>query len=307
MDKTRQISLTNLLTVFAHLLDTSSYPSPYQALKTAYLSFHMGKALGFSPKELDELLIAGLLHDVGLLPEETEILGGFSQSTFSTYMRHSILAYIVFKKSNFFMNLLENVPRVVLYHPVEWIDFQRLNENHPLMRLIKRTGEEVPLSSFIIHFAGELVHYIVGPYPSLLEQKKIIIEKAEEIGRFSAPPEIKEVFLDIAKVEALWLSLCSPFLPHLVRKLSSFFITEEELVSLARLFCDLVNLKNPITAVHSLGVSSVAEALGKFFKLQPNQFLRLKIAGLLHDIGKLLMPGEIFEKGNINRKRNGAH
>lgn len=58
----------------------------------------------------------------------------------------------------------------------------------------------------------------------------------------------------------------------------------------------LLDKKDDYTFDHSLGVSVLAIALGKWLNYSPEKILDLSIAGLFHDIGKLRVPDEIVAK-----------
>ena len=50
------------------------------------------------------------------------------------------------------------------------------------------------------------------------------------------------------------------------------------------------------TIVHSTRVALLAEVIGDNLKLGPNSILDLRLAGFLHDIGKLALPKEVLYK-----------
>lgn len=58
----------------------------------------------------------------------------------------------------------------------------------------------------------------------------------------------------------------------------------------------LLHKKDDYTFDHSLGVSVLAIALGKWLDYSEEKILDLSIAGLFHDIGKLRVPDEIVKK-----------
>lgn len=51
-----------------------------------------------------------------------------------------------------------------------------------------------------------------------------------------------------------------------------------------------------LTFVHSVNVAIICHTIGKWLHLSDNDLLTLTLAGLLHDIGKLLVPHEIIQK-----------
>lgn len=58
----------------------------------------------------------------------------------------------------------------------------------------------------------------------------------------------------------------------------------------------IVDVKDPYTSGHQRRVTQLACAIGKDMDLSKNQIDGLNLAGLLHDVGKIAVPGEILNK-----------
>ncbi len=68
------------------------------------------------------------------------------------------------------------------------------------------------------------------------------------------------------------------------------------LKDVVRILLSVISAKDPITASHSIRVCSYAIFLGKKIHLSSPELRDLKLASLLHDIGKLGIPDEILMK-----------
>ena len=78
--------------------------------------------------------------------------------------------------------------------------------------------------------------------------------------------------------------------------------TLELLENLSKVFSRMIDFRSSFTASHSQGVGAVAYAIAYQLGLDPVKCQKIKIAGLLHDIGKIGIPTEIIEKpGGLNR------
>lgn len=64
----------------------------------------------------------------------------------------------------------------------------------------------------------------------------------------------------------------------------------------AKLFKNLIDFRSPFTATHSSGVASCAAMLCDLFGFTKIERTLMKVAGYLHDIGKLVVPNSILEK-----------
>ena len=58
----------------------------------------------------------------------------------------------------------------------------------------------------------------------------------------------------------------------------------------------MIDFKSKFTATHSSGVTATAGAIADLLGFDENEKKKIKIAGNLHDIGKLAVPSEILEK-----------
>lgn len=68
-----------------------------------------------------------------------------------------------------------------------------------------------------------------------------------------------------------------------------------------RLIARLVEMRDPYTAGHQVRVANLACAIARKLSLSNEQIEKIRIAGLMHDIGKINVPIEILSKpGKIN-------
>ena len=63
-----------------------------------------------------------------------------------------------------------------------------------------------------------------------------------------------------------------------------------------KVLSSIVKVKDPYTAAHQRRVADIACKIGLKLGLSKNEIDKLKIAGLLHDIGKIALPAEILNK-----------
>jgi HD-GYP domain-containing protein (c-di-GMP phosphodiesterase class II) len=74
------------------------------------------------------------------------------------------------------------------------------------------------------------------------------------------------------------------------------WVPEPRLDEVARAFADLVDLKSPFMHGHSTGVAGLAEAAAVNLGLPQTDKVRVRRAGLLHDLGRTGVPNGIWDK-----------
>jgi putative nucleotidyltransferase with HDIG domain len=117
-------------------------------------------------------------------------------------------------------------------------------------------------------------------------------------------PDAVRAFQEISSSTELWEGVASPdtrsrLKGHAEDKPVS--LEKGDLARLARLFARVIDYRSHFTATHSAGVAAVAETLAGMLGFSPENCDTIKVAGYLHDLGKLTVPTELIEKpGRLN-------
>jgi HD-GYP domain-containing protein (c-di-GMP phosphodiesterase class II) len=133
----------------------------------------------------------------------------------------------------------------------------------------------------------------------ILGQIREIRQKIWERSGSLFIPSLVEAFVELSSKEYFWLDLASPFLDSVLLRrgpMSTIELSWTDLMSLTTLFCQIIDFRSPFTATHSSGVAASAEALSQLAGFSERESRMMKIAGFLHDLGKLVIPSEILEK-----------
>jgi HD-GYP domain-containing protein (c-di-GMP phosphodiesterase class II) len=73
-------------------------------------------------------------------------------------------------------------------------------------------------------------------------------------------------------------------------------VSHQELLQVSEMFARIIDGKSPFTHRHSRLVSQIALYLAGKMGFNQKELQDMKVAGLLHDLGKLTVPDEILEK-----------
>ncbi|MGC8778202.1 MAG: HD domain-containing protein, partial [Candidatus Caldatribacteriaceae bacterium] len=253
-------------------------------LKVAYLAFRLGEALGLSEQSLTNLLLGGLLHDIGAFSRQERLEALHFE--FHNPHHHAWVASVLLQDFTPFAPLAE----IIRFHHVPWEEGQR---------------KTVPFESQVLHFADRVS--IVCPFR---EDPLGEIREKESFLRSYVPrlfhPEVFEAFQKMLPRDFIWFDLASPRLRNIVSTLISsekLHLDTEAFFRFCRIVAHLIDFRSAFTATHSSGVAHVARRLGETMGLSPERNDLLLAAGLLHDLGKLAIPLEILEKpGQLTAK-----
>jgi putative nucleotidyltransferase with HDIG domain len=143
---------------------------------------------------------------------------------------------------------------------------------------------------------------LLGPFhgdqTTLAHAGEIRARLAAARGRLFAP-DLVDAFLEQSEGDGFWLALQ----PDAVRQYQTemegvrdlWLVSWQEFKRCTDIFARILNAKSPHTEQHSRGVSLLARHLAGRMGMDAVTCERIEVAGLLHDIGKLQIPGDIIE------------
>ncbi|MFA7383555.1 MAG: HD domain-containing phosphohydrolase [Desulfurivibrionaceae bacterium] len=281
-DQKTHIALYPLFSSIAAATDLVSRVLVDHHRKVSFVAATVGKALGLDEHSLGRLILAAAVHDIGGLSIKTR-LDSFEFEVINPD-RHTLPGYSLLAGFAPFADLA----RLIRFHHVHWQNGEGLRDR----------GEEVPLLSHLIHLSDRIAVQLDANREILSQKTEIVRLIKAGAGEMFVPEQV-EAFQDVAKKEAFWLDLTAPAVSTIIQErfpLAGMELDRGELLALAEMFRRVIDFRSRFTATHSSGVAAVAVALAEQGGFQQDHPDRLQIAGLLHDIGKLVVPAEIIEK-----------
>jgi len=250
--------------------------------KVAYIALRVAKELGLSAEQEQDLVLAGILHDIGALSLTDKLQA--LQFEFENPHQHAKMGYMVLKMYEPF----SKVATIIRFHHVPWHDGEGAEFE----------GQKVPLSSHILHLADR-VAVSIQKQQEILAQVSPVCGKIEQNAGEMFMPEIVNAFKALAQKEYLWCDLASNSISPILTQSIIMPTIEQDihaLLSLAKLFAHIIDFRSRFTATHSSGVSATATTLAEFARFTERECKMMTVAGYVHDLGKLAVPAEILEK-----------
>lgn len=269
--------LRDLLQGFVHAMDLISLEVQYHHEQVAYLSYRIAKQLDLPDQTVRRIVFGALLHDVG------SVLMGSNLSLVELENDPHLLA----KNSGAFLQILPQTRKLA---PI----VRCCQSSYPVSLRLFSAVKEVLYFAQIIHLADK-VSLCIQPGITILNQAATIRERIEA-RKSEFHPDVTNAFLEVARQESFWIDLVlrpNAFLDFLP---ASNPLSLEETLSMTEIMSLIIDFRSPFTAMHSAGVAASAEELAKITGMSSSEQLMMRIAGNLHDIGKLRIPKEILEK-----------
>lgn len=272
-----------LLSALSLAMDFSSRGLMRHHQRVALIALQIGKLYGLNQDQLERLFSAAILHDAGssTWEEKQHLLEFSSVNTLS----HCQKGYQLFYQHPIFHNIAE----IILYHHERW------DGQYSTSGIVKT---EIPIESRIIHLADRIDVLVRDDIYILGQKKQICRIITGESGRLF-DPHLVEAFSDLSERECFWLDLHSEFISEVLSyhcPVSTKRLDMLEVTSIAQTMSRVIDFKSPYTRKHSAGVADVCYFLGQKAGFTPDHCDILKVAGLLHDLGKLGIPDAILDK-----------
>jgi len=283
METGLRVSLLDVVLALATAVDSVSPVLAGHHAQVAIIAENLAAELGLCIEEQRHLIWAGLLHDIGAfsIARRLELLDLDDEEKDSDH------GEIGFRLANEFRPF-SAAATLIRHHHIAW--------NHGRGQELR--GDAVPLGSHVLHLADR-VAVMTGRHGHVLGRVGTILERIEERTGKVFQPDLVEALRSLASKEVFWLDATSPsILPVITARHGSAIIDLDlaGLTSLAEMFCHVIDFRSPFTATHSQGVAASAEALACASGLSTVECRMMRVAGYLHDLGKLVVPAEILQK-----------
>lgn len=282
MIKEPYVCLFDLVLAISKAIDLMSPKINNHHMQVAYIAHSLAVEIGLNLQQQNNLVLAGGLHDIGAfyLIDRLHTLDFEINNPFA----HSESGYRLLKDFAPF----EKIAQLVRFHHVPWT-----HGGGVIFR-----GLEVPVDAHILHLADR-VAVLIDHQREILEQSDEILQKVKRYSGLMFRPELLEALEKIAEREYFWLELISNELPNIMHNRIRFNTESfglNDLLGVANIFSHIIDFRSRFTSTHSSGVSASAVALAMLCGFSEGELIKMRIAGYLHDLGKLAVPTEILEK-----------
>lgn len=275
------VSLLDLVVGISGALDYVSQTVTGHHRRVAVSCIPVARQLGLSSSSSTDMLIAALLHDIGAFSLDLDLNALDFDADLT---EHSIAGYRLLNRHP----ALYRPARIIRHHHTPW---------HELQSTPTETDAEILLLANIVNlmdrvdiltkigaraFTRDRIRDIIGNYSKLFYNKHVI-----------------EAFMTVSISSDFWEGILDEKPPMHVLTDGVFndeLIPETQLVDYSRLFSYIIDFRSRHTATHSQGVAETAAQLSKLFGMNESETRRMRLAGNLHDIGKIALPISLLDK-----------
>lgn len=278
------VPLSDLINCMSNTIDLVSPVLADHHSRVGLVAYALACQLGLPEEQRIDLHFAGNLHDIGALSLTDRVrLLSFDGCEPHQHAETGALLLEMFSP-------LARLGEMVRYHHVKWNDGAGEQQQ----------GKAVPLGSHILHLADR-ISVLIGTMDgiNLLVRIPDIRARIETASGTMFSPVLVEAFNDLSCKESFWLGLAFPGHSRSFDQrahLRTVRLDTDGILGLSRMFARIIDFRSRFTATHSSGVAASAESLARLSGRPAEECSHMRIAGLLHDLGKLAVPAELLEK-----------
>ena len=267
----KEVLLKDVITIIHRTINSIDDRLLEHGEQVAYIMMNLLKERGINDKdEIIDLCTISMFHDIGI-HKVSEVKDLLSVDSFSPF-EHAIYGALFIK----YFSPLSKLYKVVLGH-------------HFTYKYIKLKNIDVPIEAVMLGLADyfsilvindkELSTYEIRKMTNIytLENVQLLLEVIDkyDINRKLKDKSYKSELYDFLKDKKL---------------------KREEIFNYARMLAYAIDFRSEVTVKHSIIVEAISYEIGKLLGLDEKVLYKLKISGILHDIGKISIPVNILEK-----------
>lgn len=277
-----EISLFDFISGISEAVDLVSSELNSHHNKVAYISYNIAKEMYLPEEEINNIVLAASLHDIGAFTNEERFQVVLALFDDNDSDKHSIVGYELLRR----FEPLTDVATLIKYHHAHY----------------DKSNPEIPIGSYVIHLADRL-SILIDEHREVLEQVPRIMKDIDQ-RQSIFHPDTMDALHRVVKLEYFWIETCSLKFNNVLSERLKFpkkAMELDTLRELAKIVSQIIDFRSRFTSTHSSGVAAVAQELAVICGFSERESKLVEIAGYLHDIGKLSISNSILEKnGSLN-------
>ncbi|SHK26581.1 HD-GYP domain-containing protein [Paramaledivibacter caminithermalis] len=276
----------DMILALSESLDLISSAIVGHHIRVALIALNVGLKFNMKKRDIKDLVYAALLHDVGALSLKDRIDG--LEFDLKDPHFHSLIGYNLIKTYEPFSKISE----IIRCHHVKWTEIDKFKDR----------GIEVSLSSQIIHLVDR-VDVLMDWNNNTNKQIDYIVKQIKDQKGKKFNTEVVDAFIEISASKSIWEYMdYGNILRIFYKTIENELLDIEGFCRISKIFERIIDFRSRFTATHSSGVAYVASKLSEISGMTKKEVKMMRIAGNLHDLGKLAVPKELLEKpGRLSR------
>lgn len=267
-----KVSLKNILIIIQKTLDSVDDRMIGHGEQVAYIIYKLLKIDNkYSEDEILKITTLAMFHDIGAykIEERKKLV----EIELNRPMEHAVYGSLFIK----YFSPLSDLSSLILGHHMYPKD------------LDEEMAKIIPKDSLLIHLA-DIISVFHLNFKTV--KKSWIMDKSDD----EILPEHKKLF-EIAcdKYNLLENLQDKSYIEEIYEIFDKKILTRDEVIGYVKMLTYAIDFRSKTTVVHTILVQEISEQIAKIINLDEETTTKIKIASMLHDIGKISIPVEILE------------
>ena len=272
------VRLFDFLSGLSGALDLMSPEVVGHHKRVAYIAARLSRLMDLPQTERTELFMAGLLHDVGGFTLQSRLTALQFEAD---GVRHAEIGYRLLRTNP----LLDTTALIVRHHHTPRSGFDALDVDPQRLFLAN------------VLCLADRVDVLFIRYPT--EPAELLTRIRGRVGS-QFEPAVVEALAELAGEPSFWAALGTAdptsALDHDPDLFDGRDMSHGQLMAASTAFSQIIDFRSRFTATHSRGVAETAVQLAQKSRMPAEDITAMRLAGNLHDLGKLAVPSEIIDK-----------
>ncbi|WP_198314626.1 HD-GYP domain-containing protein [Chitinibacter sp. GC72] len=279
---TFRIHLFDMVCALSTALDLLDPALGSHQKRTCLIAAQIARNMALNDSDYQDVFGAAIFHDIGAIGLQDRLaLLDFEEHDAHA---HAHLGALLLSRFPGF----DRYAALVRHHHIQW--------NYGAGAWFE--GETVPLMSHLIYLADR-IEVLAQGQDNILGAAPGIVEQICDASGSKFHPLFVEAFCKTAQQESFWLDIFSRNLDRILMDLAPFDNIDldlEQMLQFAQFFALVIDSRSHFTATHSVGVAITAETIARHLQMSEQECIKIRMAGYLHDLGKLAIPSEYIER-----------
>ena len=284
----KEVLLKDIITIIHRTINSIDNRLLEHGEQVAYIMMNLLKEKGTNDEnEIIDLCTISMFHDIGI-HKISEVRRVLSVDGYRACNGKEVTDLLSIDSLNPFEHAIYGALFIKHFSPLNHL-YKVVLGHHFTYKYIKFKNIDIPIEAIMLGLADYFSVLVLNNK----ELSNYEIKKMSNIYTL----ENVQLLLDVIKKNDISTKLKDKsYKSELYDFLKNKRLKREEVLDYARMLAYAIDFRSEVTVKHSIMVEAISYEIGKLMRLDEKILYKLKVCGIVHDIGKISIPVHILEK-----------
>lgn len=289
----KEVLLKDIITIIHRTINEIDNRLLEHGEQVAYIMMNLLKEKGTNDEsEIIDLCIISMFHDIGIhkVSEVRRLLNVDCYRTCNStlYNGKEVTELLSIDSLNPFEHAIYGALFIKYFSPLSKL-YKVVLGHHFTYKYIKFKNIDIPIEALMLGLSDYFSVLV-------LNNKELSNYEIKKMSKIYTLENVQLLLDAINKNDINTKLRDKSYKSELYDFLKNKRLKREEVLYYARMLAYAIDFRSEVTVKHSIIVEAISYEIGKLLGLDEKLLYKLKISGILHDIGKISIPVHILEK-----------